>query len=712
MSRTQINQIRRLARLYGVQTSYKDVYSQRQEAKIEALQAVLKALGAPIENFNNLQAAIREKRLSEWQQVAEPVITAWNGEPNFMELRLPAGIDGSLSYRIELDNGEIIDRNYRLDQLTVMQTIELERQQFETKKLPLSDQLPWGYHRLILELAGKTYESLIISAPSKVYQESSDKMWGVFIPLYALHSSRSWGSGDFTDLGSLMNWVETKGGHVVGTLPLLASFLDGPSFEPSPYVPASRLFWNELFVDVTRNQELSRSTSAQALINTLDFQQELTALRDLKLVDYRRQMALKRRILEELAKTFFSEITQEHAAFQNFLKECKVAEDYAEYRAACEKKESTWMSWPSPQRDGRLKPDDYDEANKQYHLYAQWLAHEQLKYISDSGRKQGQEIYLDLPLGVHPDGYDVWRERESFALGISVGAPPDLLFTGGQSWGFPPLHPEKLRKQGYRYYIAGLRNHLKYASLLRVDHVMGLHRFYWVPQEMKATDGVYVSYRAEEFYAILSLESHRHKSSIVGENLGTVPSYINSAMTRHNLHQLYVIQYELVPDSKKALRKVSADTLSSVNTHDMPPFAAYWQGLDIDDRFDLGILDERGREEAHQERDQIRKAIVGFLQQRGFLKETSTDQEVFRACLRFLSESSSRVVLVNLEDLWMETLPQNIPGTHRERPNWQRKAQFQFDEFSEIPEIKDLLREIDQIRHTSKNHKKTKSAQM
>lgn len=711
MSRSEINQLRRLAKYYGVQTSYYDVKGQRREAAREALKAVLIALGAPLVSFNDLPAAIREQKLAEWQRLVEPVAVAWNGVPVEIELRVRADQQGALQGLIELETGETRTFTYQLDQLPNHQSVEIERVKFVAKKLPLPDQLPFGYHRMSLELLGQSYVVFIISAPTKVYQESSGKMWGVFVPLYALHSQRSWGSADFTDLSRMIDWLGNQGGRVVGTLPILAAFLDGPSFEPSPYVPVSRLFWNELFVDVTDNQELPRTPSAQQLISSPNFQQELNELRALKMVDYRRQMEIKRRVLEELANTFFAGTIAEE--YRQFLVENPAAEDYAEYRAACEARESTWMAWSAPQRDGHLAAGDYRLANKQYHLYAQWQAHKQLKAISDNGRQRGKEIYLDLPLGVHPDGYDVWRERDSFALGISVGAPPDILFTQGQSWGFPPLHPERLRKHGYRYYIAGLRNHLKYASLLRVDHVMGLHRFFWVPQGFGATEGVYVRYRAEEFYAIMSLESHRYKSSIVGENLGTVPTYINSAMSRHNLHQLYVIQYELVPDAHKALRKVGADTLASVNTHDMPPFSAYWQGLDIADRYDLGILDDDGVEESQREREQMRQALTTFLRQRGLLANDAEDAKaVLRACLNYLAGSPARVALVNLEDLWQETLPQNIPGTHRERPNWQRKTRLGIDEFTADTGIAEILKEVDRLRHANNIHRKTKTAKI
>src|SRR3990172_6909058 len=226
-------------------------------------------------------------------------------------------------------------------------------------------------------------------------------------------------------------------------------------------------------------------------------------------------------------------------------------EDYARFRATGERQRAPWPSWSRPLCDGVLTEGDYDERARRYHLYVQWVAREQIRVLSEHSRRAGVNLYLDLPLGVHPHSYDVWREREAFVLGVSGGAPPDVVFTQGQDWGFPPLHPEAIREQGYRYVIAYLRHQLQHTTLLRIDHVMGLHRLFWIPKGLEARDGVCVRYPAEELYAIFCLESHRHRASIVGENLGTVPAYVNSAMARHNLHRMYVLQYELDPGPNK-----------------------------------------------------------------------------------------------------------------------------------------------------------------
>jgi 4-alpha-glucanotransferase len=308
-------------------------------------------------------------------------------------------------------------------------------------------------------------------------------------------------------------------------------------------------------------------------------------------------------------------------------------------------------------------------------------------------------LYLDLPLGVHTHSYDVWREREAFVLEADGGAPPDGFFTKGQNWGFPPLHPDVIRQQGYRYVLAYLRHQLRHTGLLRIDHVMGLHRLFWVPKGMEAAQGVYVRYATEELYALLNVESHRHEVVLVGENLGTVPAYVNATMARRHLQRLYVVQYALTAETETALPQVLQHTVASMNTHDMPPFAAYAQGLDIDDRQQQTLLSVEEAAEEHQQRQAYLTALRGFLVQQGFLTSLKADTgAVLDACLAFLSASPAALVMLNLEDLWLETQPQNFPGTHTERPNWQSKTRYSLEEIRQLPEVLATLERVRQLR--------------
>jgi 4-alpha-glucanotransferase len=300
-------------------------------------------------------------------------------------------------------------------------------------------------------------------------------------------------------------------------------------------------------------------------------------------------------------------------------------------------------------------------------------------------------FYLDLPLGVHPYGYDTWRERGSFALDVSAGSPPDAFFTKGQNWGFAPLNPYAMRQNHYRYLLEFLRFKMRHTGFLRIDHVMWLHRLYWIPKGQPASEGAYVRYPAEELYAILSLESHRHKTMLVGENLGTVPPEVNECMARHHLRETYVLQYEAGP--KARLRLPPRHSVASLNTHDMPTFEAFVRGLDIDDRFDLGLIKKSDLAGEHRQRRKIVAAVRKALGAKGDLLEFA---------LKFLGQSDAEIVLINIEDLWRETLPQNVPSTSSERPNWRRKLRYAIKEIRANPEVQRLLQFVADARARSR----------
>ncbi|MBO8128760.1 MAG: 4-alpha-glucanotransferase [Peptococcaceae bacterium] len=680
MSGKQVRLLHQLARFHGVQTAYYDVNRRRRLAAPRSLLAVLRALGVPVRNLADVPGALREARQAHWQRFCEPVVVAWDGKPAYLELRLAASqADGLVDCRLELETGNVLSWTCRLANLPVLQAAAVEGVDYVVKRLNLPPGLPWGYHRLTLALSGRSWETLVITAPRRAYTltDKASRIWGVFLPLYALRSMKSWGAGDFSDLGNLLHWVGGLGGSLAGVLPLLASFLDEP-FNPSPYEPVSRLFWNEFYLDITRVPELKSCPPARELLESAAFQDELARLRAKPLVDYRHEMTVKRRVLEHLARCFFTADGERQAAFQRWVKAYPAVSDYARFRAAVERQCAGWPAWPERMQNGVLREGDYDPEVARYHLYVQWLAREQMQSLSTLAWQHGPGLYLDLPLGVHRAGYDVWRERGIFVLDASGGAPPDPFFTEGQDWGFPPLHPERVREQGYRYYIACLRHHLRHAGALRIDHVMGLHRLFWIPRGLPARDGVYVSYRADEFYAILALESHRHKALIVGEDLGTVPRYIRSAMGRHKIHRMYVLPFEFTPDPHKALRAPSINVVASLNTHDMPPFAAFWREKDRDDQ----------------------AVLTSFLARKGWLEApTDNTRAVLEACLAYLAASRARIVLVNLEDLWQEQRPQNVPGTTGEEcPNWRRKTRCAFEEFSRMPEVLEMLRQINRLR--------------
>lgn len=722
MGDPSIAQLHSLARLYDVQPSYYDVTGARTGASTAGLLAILRALGAPVSTEADVPSALRERRQALWREPTEPVVVAWQGRPASLELRLPARLaDRAVDCALRLESGGILRWSVPPSRRRTLHRAEVEGQAYLAQRVPLPARslgtAPAGYHELSLTLGRDTVGSQLLLAPVQAYRppgtgRGGRRTWGVFLPLYALHSARSLGAGDFGDLRRLMDWVGHKGGGLVATLPLLAAFLDLP-YDPSPYAPASRLFWNEFYVDLDAIPELPRCAEARRRLEAEPFRAARRALRDADLVDYRRQMRVKRDVLQALAKNTARPGAPGAEAFHRFVRDHPALEDYARFRALGERYRAPWQAWPSGPRDGRPREDDSSPRVRTYHLYAQWVAQEQLTALAERAAQSGEGLYLDLPLGVHGHGYDVWRERDSFVLEATGGAPPDAVFTKGQDWGFAPLHPQGIRQSRYRYVLAYLRHHMRLARVLRIDHVMGLHRLYMIPRGLEAREGVLVRYRAEELYAILSLESHRHRTRLVGENLGTVPAHVNGSLARHRVDGMYVVQYEMKPSGPTVLRPIPRRTVASMNTHDMPPFAAYCQGLDLVDRVGMGLMNER---EAVLERQRRRRMVqrLGRLLRRGrwLAAAPAGPGDLLRGCLAMLSASRAPLVLINLEDLWLETEPQNVPDSKESRPNWARKARYSFEAFATMPAVLELLELVDGLRNARPGKKSSTRAQV
>ena len=670
----------RLAGLYGVQAEYRDASRQQCVSPDATLVAALQALGAPLSGMGDAADACQARLDELARRILPPSHVCWDGRGAALPLRLPKGASSrALGVRctLALESGEARP-------LAVTGEGEMA-----VVRLP--DPLPLGYHTLTVEAGDVRSVCRIIAAPEKAYSpETNRRAWGVFLPLYALYTAQSWGAGDLGDLEALLRWTGARGGSMVGTLPLLAAFLNKP-FDPSPYSPVSRLFWNELYLDARRLPELGQCAEARALLESSSFLAETSALREAPLVDYRRQMALKRQVLELLTGSLFAEASSRRDALAAYVSAKQELERYARFRAATEAY-GDWRGWPARQRSGDLRVGDYPEHSRRYHLYAQWAMEQQMDALSTAQRDGGPGLYLDLPLGVHPQGYDAWRWQDLFVNSMTIGAPPDALGPEGQEWGIAPLHPERLQGEGMDYIVASLRCHMRHARALRLDHVMGLHRLFWIPRGMKAGQGVYVDYPAEALYAAITLESHRWQTEVIGEDLGTVPPDVRPAMARHGLRRMYVAQFELTDDASQALRPVPAGAAANLNTHDTPTFAGFCRGADLELRLGLGALDDASVEQGMAWRQKVVEAAAGYLRGLGLLGvDAPPHQELFQAVLRYLGESEAGIVMVNLEDLWGETRQQNLPGTTSEHPNWRQKARYSLEQMALMPQAAQTL---------------------
>ncbi len=660
-----------LTGLYRLQTDYWDASGQHHRPSDPALLAVLGALGAQVDTPDDLADAVRVRQREIWSPLAEPVVPVVVGNALELSLRVPAWAVGPARASIAIESGGHQVHEFELGSLPVVSVATVDGEERRELRLTFPELLPAGYHELRLETGGVTADVLVIAAPRLAPSPVRDHGWGVFLPLYAVRSQRTMGIADLGDVEALLGDVDRLGGDLVGSTPLLASFAD----ETSPYAPASRLFWNELYADLSASPELERSAAARKLLASRAFRRQGRALAEGAYVDYPAAQDLRRPVLEALARALYAEPCTRRDALEAYVRAHPELADYARFRANDEAHGSHWPTWPERERAGTLAIADDDPAFR-YHVYAQWLVDEQLAALA---RRGGAGLYLDQPLGVHADGYDTWRERESFALAASGGAPPDLFFSEGQEWGFPPLHPEGIRRDRHRYPIACLRRMLSRARALRIDHVMGLHRLFWVPRGFPASDGVYVTYPADELYAIVCLEAQRHGTMVVGEDLGTVPDGVRETMHARGVRRSHVLQFTLVRNEHAAIEPAPAASLASVNTHDTPTFAAFWRDSD----------------------PPLRAAVAAYLRARGRVPDVGEPDaaSVLLGCLEELALGDAETLLVNLEDLWGELEPQNVPGTSGEGSrNWCRRARYGLEEMFELPEVRDELRHIHDLR--------------
>lgn len=569
-------------------------------------------------------------------------------------------------------------------------------------------QIPHGYHTLHGDHGAQT---TVISAP-RLAPTAAPGRWGLFVPLYALRTHDDSALASYSDLGRLHTWQHGFGAEVLLTLPLLPLFLDEPGADWSPYAPVSRRMWSELYVDL---DPLDPWGETRAPVGAqIDYPGA-----------YREHVARLDRVAELLWPT---------SDVQRWLRERPDVQRYAAFRAAQAVHGRNWRTWSSA--PGTL-PASLDETVRHRHAVGAYLAHTQLHRVVSDIERTGGCLALDVALGAHPDGFDVWSQQDLFVEGMSVGAPPDSLFIGGQDWGFPPVHPRRSSDQAHRYLREVIAHHLRCARVLRLDHVMGLLRQWWIPAGHAATDGAYVTYPLEELLAVVCLEATRAGSVIVGENLGTVPVEINDALREHRLRGIFVHQDIIPTYGRWDHQRPTPQQMAMLSTHDGVPFAGYWAGVDIQRQFDHDLIDAERRDAAMAERVETKRRFVDALRVEGELDgvldrprsdgfapdapdgggfdgqhpEHAELARVARAAMVELAGSDADIVIYPLEDLWLETRPQNTPGTWQEVPNWRHTAARSLDDVRGDAAIAATLRAVDAARADAAQRSRTSVAE-
>jgi 4-alpha-glucanotransferase len=629
--------LRRLAQAMGVSTRYTDGLNRRVVVQPDTLVRVCAALGAPIarpEDAADARIAVQEATRGHF---LPPVLIAWDGV--FQPMAVP--LSGEFRADLHLEGGGEAE-------LT-----------FAAGSLAARHPLPLGYHELTIEAGSIRHHATVIAAPVESWRHpGSARSWGVGTHLAALRSARSRSLGDLHDLETVCRWIHDRGGNLVTVLPLLPTF-NAPWPEPSPYSPVSRLFWSELILDLGPAHEPTEPPP------TLDVTR----------ADLEVRRALHGRPIPSSA-----EIRGEVAP-------------YARFRGAQARLGRNWRDWPTAARTGRLEADQVDADEQRFHLVAQTLVSRQLHDLRQRLDQTGLRLGLDLAVGCHPDGYDTWSRQGLFSDGMSVGAPPDGGFPSGQDWGFSPVAPTASRREGHKYLAASIAHQASAAGVLRIDHIMAWTRLYWIPHGMGLHQGTYVSYPAEELFAVLTLESHRHQCEIVGENLGNVPRDIYEALPRHHIRGMYLAMFA-ASDGPKVSAPTRAD-MALVGTHDTPTFAGWIAGNDIADRLRYGLLKPGEEGDVREERARAVTWLATHLE-----VDVEDQPAFFAAVLEWLGRSQSPLVVPWLEDLWLEPVSVNLPGTPSSvRPNWQRPMSRLLDDIINDARVESQLRLLHRARN-------------
>ena len=698
-----------LAKAAGIMTAYRSAIDHKpRHASTQTLLATLNILGIDIDQPDHAGRHLKHLLHAKRQQRLEPVTVVTPNRKTTAPLRVPSTrngtpkLQGTAEIQLTLESGETHNATAKLADCPTTSTKAPDANHEHAAKLPLP-KLPPGYHHLRVTHNRQTHQTTLIAAPTVSQQAPPNqhgeplKSLGVFCPTYAIPSEQNLGIGNLADLNRLAQWAGRNGAELISTLPLLAVFNDdSPLHEPAPYSPVSRRFWNELFLDPTSTEPFEQGTDAKKLIASAAARKAVATLHQRSdTTDYRTAAKLNRKILDALTTDFYKLKLDNSDAFKEYLKNQPLAGKYARFRAVCETTRKPWPQWPTHMRNGNLKPADADPNAERRHLVAQFLIAQQMADFSDDMAARNARLYLDLAVGVHPDGFDVFNDQSSYTKGATVGAPPDPMFTEGQDWGFPALQPTAARNAGYTEIIDAVRTHTDHAHFLRLDHVMGFHRLFLIPNGLPARDGAYIRYREDELFAILSLESHRAGTRLIGENLGTVPDVVEKRMTKHKIGKLYVGQFEGKPNPKDAMNPVPRDVAASLNTHDLPTFVQHHTARDVPERIDAGVFNPELADNEIANRKKTAKAIEQWLKAQGAVTANKPKPSaVAEALYQYLAESDAELALINIEDLWGETHWQNIPGTTTEHPNWQHKLAKTLEEIERSGKLSKILKDL------------------
>lgn len=543
----------------------------------------------------------------------------------------------------------------------------------------LPPETPFGYHSF-----HRTDEIVtqVIVSPGHCVLPDGLKTWGWAVQLYAMRSTRSWGIGDFGDLRTLNDWSIDRGAGMVLVNPLHGA---SPviSQQPSPYFPMTRIYRNPLYLNIEQIPGFG-----DVAVELAPVAARARALNDQRRIDRDEVFRTKYTALNLLWERFRSRSGADQSSFAAYqAAEGNVLRDYATFCTYVEAHPSSWFDWPESMKRpdasgvGAFRRECADRV--QFHAWVQWLLDEQLR---EAGR--GLALMTDLAIGCDRGGADGWMWPESFSLGMSVGAPPDQFNTLGQTWGLPPFDPWRLREAAYEPFIRTVRSAFRHAGALRIDHVMGMFRLYWIPEGVSAKEGCYVYVPFADLLGIVALESHRAGAYVVGEDLGTIEPYV-----REELFSARILSYKLSQFEPGPAAEFTPLALAAVTTHDLATVAGAFTGSDLADQRSIGVApNEAGMRQVR--RDLAARAGFGDLPEIGEpatgTQALPTVDQVVAGVYADLATSPCAILTGTLDDALGVAERPNMPGTIDEWPNWRIALPVDLDTALADPRVANL----------------------
>ncbi|KYH45512.1 4-alpha-glucanotransferase [Branchiibius sp. NY16-3462-2] len=662
-----------LAGVCGVATEYHDWTGNHVQVGSDTIRAVLGALGVVVSDDESARAALEDQRSAAWRRTLPPVVVAREGWTPTVLIHLPHGEQFTAQVRLE-DGGTVPVRTVE----HVVEPLTIDKVLIGEAAVALPGDLPTGYHLLEVKIAGQPPQTAeVIVAPNTLDLPDSlaqQPAWGLAAQVYSVRSERSWGLGDAADLAELGTWAASNAADFLLVNPVHAAEPIAP-MEPSPYLPTSRRFVNPIYIRVEEVADIGYLGAAERQLIEWHAD-DARRLNEFDFLDRDAAWAAKRAALRVLHRGQRSgRHSRDFAAF--CAREGQALIDFATWCALAEKHGLPAGQWPRELHDPRsdavaaARTELADEVD--FHCWLQWVVQDQLASAHREARAAGMRVGVvhDIAVGVHPGGAEVWAGPEIFAAGVSVGAPPDDYNQLGQDWSQPPWRPDRLEQQAYRPLRDMLRTTLAMAGGLRIDHILGLFRLWWIPQGMKPTDGTYVRYDHEAMISVLVLEAHRAGAVVVGEDLGTVAPNVRDYLTDRGLLGTSVLWFERQQDGRTprppaTYRKLA---LATVTVHDLPPTAGYLQGEHLQVRRRLGLLTRDWSEELAEDSAQ-RDAMVSALRGAGLLGQDASIEDIVEALYVYLAAAPSRLLGVSVNDLVGDVRTINQPGTNDEYPNW------------------------------------------